>query len=492
MKLLATHSSHPLLLLLCAAAGTVLGLGPPAWSAPAWIVVYASTALLNLVCLPLLVVVTLSGLRHLLGLPQPVHRLLMIAIVGAALMLICSMAGILTAQWSQIGGQLNTTDQLTLGRLVMGQSPAGEIIALLNDQGPIDKQERWAVPDNVFGALTSGNLAAVIFCTLFFGLAFTAQRGPLSDSAVTQLDAISRALEKSISLVNLALPLLVLAYAAQMASQWNPALLRAMSGFLFGFWAVCGMLSFLMLMVLIKMGNAPIGQVLRALKEPFILSLVSSSPLAAVPASIEGLSNRLGFSRGIVEMLIPTSAVFIRTGAALQYAMLAVFVANLYGHQISSIEMLSLAPVVMLAALASAGSSGLASLGFAVTVVAYLQLPYEAALPLFAAIHLFSEGPARVLSLLSSCVLTIIVCGGLPVERPTIIPEVGALNRPVRFFMSRQTIIGMASCVLLSGLLSLVLGISLGLNQPHTQASTATTISPPVTSAFMVASYYEY
>ena len=211
-----------------------------------------------------------------------------------------------------------------------------------------------------------------------------------------------------------------------------------------------------------------------------------------MPASIEGLSNRLGFSRGIVEMLIPTSAVFIRTGAALQYAMLAVFVANLYGHQISSIEMLSLAPVVMLAALASAGSSGLASLGFAVTVVAYLQLPYEAALPLFAAIHLFSEGPARVLSLLSSCVLTIIVCGGLPVERPIIIPEVGALNRPVRFFMSRQTIIGMASCVLLSGLLSLVLGISLGLNQPHTQASTATTIFPPVTSAFMVASYYEY
>ena len=88
MKLLATYATHPALLLLFAAAGTALGLGSPTWSAPAWVVVYASTALLNLVCLPLLVVATLSGLRHLMGLPQPAHRLLMIALVGGALMLL--------------------------------------------------------------------------------------------------------------------------------------------------------------------------------------------------------------------------------------------------------------------------------------------------------------------------------------------------------------------------------------------------------------------
>jgi Na+/H+-dicarboxylate symporter len=483
MKLLASHASHPLLLLLCAAAGTVLGLGPPAWSAPAWGVVYVSTALLNLVCLPLLVVATLSGLRHLLGLPQPAHRLLMIAIVSATLMLICAMAGILTAQWSQIGGQLDTTDQLTLGHLVMGQSPAGEAISISDDQGPTENQERWAVPDNVFGTLSSGDLAAVMFCTLFFGLAFTAQKGSLSDSTVNQLDAIYRALEKCISLVNLALPLLVLAYAAQIASQWNPSLLRAMSSYLLCFWTVCGVLVISMVMVLKKMVNAPLGQVLQALKAPSVLSLVSASPLAAVPASIEGLSDRLGFSRGIVEMLMPTSAVFLRTGAALQYAMLTVFVAHLYGHQISPIEMLTLAPVAVLAALASAGSSGLASLGFAVTVVAHLRLPHEAALPLFAAIHLFCEGPARLLSLLSSCVMTVFVCGGLPVERSKLSQQGGDLQGPVRFSMTRQSVIIMASCVLLSGLLSLILGFALGLRQFGTNAPASTAISISATPA---------
>jgi hypothetical protein len=133
--------------------------------------------------------------------------------------------------------------------------------------------------------------------------------------------------------------------------------------------------------------------------------------------------------------------------------------------------------VAVLAALASAGSSGLASLGFAVTVVAHLRLPHEAALPLFAAIHLFSEGPARLLSLLSSCVLTVFVCGGLPIERSKLSQPDGALQGPVRFSMTRQSVIIMASCVLLSGLLSLILGLALGLRQFGTNAPASTTIS---------------
>jgi Na+/H+-dicarboxylate symporter len=488
MKFLATHATHPLLLLLCAAAGTLLGMGPPAWSAPAWVVVYVSTALLNLICMPLLVVAILSGLRHLLGLPHPVYRLGMIVLAGAALMLIFAMAGILTAQWSQIGGQLNPEDQQTLGDFVMRQAPAGESMDLGGGHGPIQSQPNWALPDNVFFALSSGDLAAVMFCTLFFGLAFTVQRGPMSDTVVNQLDAISRALEKSISMVNLALPLLVLAYAAQMASQWDAVLMRAMSGYLLTFWILCSVMALIMLLVLIKLAKTPFSQVLQALKEASVLSLISASPLAAVPASIEALSNRLGFSRGIVEMLMPTSAVFLRTGAALHFAMLTVFVANLYGQQLTLLEMMTLAPVAVFAALASAGASGLASLGFAVAVVAHLQLPFEAALPLFAAINLFSEGPARLLSFLCSCVLTVFVCGGLPIERPKVSPAVRGLNGPVRFTLSRQSAILMVSCFMLASLLSLILGVAFGMRQNGMNGSTATTLSPALTPALIAAS----
>jgi len=281
--------------------------------------------------------------------------------------------------------------------------------------------------------------------------------------------------------------LLVLAYAAQIASQWNPTLVRAMSGYLLAFWCLCSILAVLMLMVLVKLTQAPWVQILQSLKEASVISLVSASPLAAVPASIEGLSSRLGFSRGIVDMLMPTSAVFLRTGAAMQFAMLGAFVAQLYGHPITLLEMLGLAPVAVMAALASAGSTGLASLGFAVSVVAYLRLPHEAALPLFAAVHIFSEGPARLLSLLSSYVMIVFVCGGLPKERTTVSSDLQLIDGPVRFTLSRPTAIIMLSCFLMAGLLSLVLGVALGLRQLEIDASTATKVSPALTPALMVA-----
>lgn len=455
--------SHPLVLLLFGAAGVLLGLAAPTWTGPAALIVQVSTALLNLLSAPLLIVATLSGLRHLLSLPHPARRLLMIVLAGAALLLLCALVGVLAAQWGQIGWQLEDDVQSALGHLVIRTSHEADL--LLFDSNPdsaVATPARWALPDNVFFALTSGNLAAVMFCTLFFGLAFTAQRRELADSTLGMLEAISRTLEKMIGMVNVALPLLVLAFAAQLTHQWSPRLFSAMASFLVSFWALVGLLCVGLIWMIYKMGTSPMGQVLQALKVPVMLSLVIPSAMAWVPSSIEGLGNRLGFSRGIVEMLIPASAVFLRTGAALQYAMLSVFVAHLYGHQVSTAEWLSLVPMAMAAALASAGTSGLASLGFAAMVVAHLKLPFEAALPLFAAINLFCEGATRLLSLLSSCVLAVFVCGGLPIEKQQN-PTASTPSGPIHFTLNRRTAAAVVSCLLLTSVLSCLLGLALGL-----------------------------
>jgi hypothetical protein len=85
-------------------------------------------------------------------------------------------------------------------------------------------------------------------------------------------------------------------------------------------------------------------------------------------------------------------------------------------------------------------------------------------------------------------VLTVFVCGGLPVERPNVSPAVPGLNGPVRFRLSRQSAFLMASCFMLAGLLSLILGVALGLRQNGMNASTATTISPALTPALIAAS----
>jgi Na+/H+-dicarboxylate symporter len=478
MQFKLAHATHPLLLLLCAAAGILLGQAPATWSHAAVVVVEVSTALFNLVCLPLLVVSTLTGLRHVLGMPLPGRRLMVVALAAVGLLLTGALAGTLVAAWSQIGWQLDASSQVALGQVVM-QGGGHEAMQLHPAPAPANTGINagaylaW-LPNNAFFALASGELAAVMFCTVFFGLAFTAQSSALSVSAQALLEAVSRTLEKLISILNLAVPVLVLACAAQLTRQWDEAFMRAMSGFLVGFGAVTIVLCAASVLTLAKLGALPLRQVWQALHMPALLSLVSVSPLAAVPSSVEGMSNRLGFSRGIVEMLMPASMVFLRTGAALQLAMLTVFVSHMYGQHITPLQMMTLVPVAVVAALASSGNSGLANLSFTAWVVAQLKLPFEAALPLFAAIQLFSEGPARLLSLLSSCVLTAFVCGGLPMEKQNL-SRPAAFKPPLSLGLSRSSASLLVSCVLLAGLLSMVLGVALGLRK----ASPAEFKAPP-------------
>lgn len=448
--------------------GAVAGYLSPFWRHPASLLVDVISSLLNLVGMPLLIVATVYGLRHLLVLPMPAKRVTMIVGISIAVLWVCAQTGVIAAHLSGIGSQLDASSQRVMGELVMGARETKESVALNNNESDTSPTEKgWGLPDNVFLALATGQLPSVMLCIVLFGLAFTVQPPSLSDSTMSLLEAVYRSLEKIIELVNLAAPLLVMAYAAQLAANWNPALIRSMSGFLVGFLATCAGLCTVLVFIIYKLGKASAVEVLSALKLPMLLAMVSPSSLAAVPTTVDALSNRLGFSRGIVEMLVPTSAVFLRCGAALQYAMLSVFIAHMYYRPLSVQELLTISTVATAAALASSGSYGLTSLGYASMVVGYLKLPYEAALPLFLAVELFCEGPSRLLSLLGGCAMTAMVCGGLPLEKPKEPNKApGMPSGPLRVVMSRGTVGLVAACVLAAGALSVALGIAFGIRQP--------------------------
>ncbi len=236
MNLRFVATSHPLVLLLCATVGVVLGQASPVWQAPAQWILGVSMALLELVCLPLLMVATISGLRHILSQPHPFKRTGMVVLVGVTLMLGCALAGALFAQWSGLGDQLSTGQLQDLGRRVM--SLPHDTVQLGGGHAQPVPAPVWTVPDNAFNALVGGNLVSVMFCTLFFGLAYIVERRTASDILDRVLEAVYRALEKIIGWVNMTLPLLWLALAVQWSAGWDWALLQAMAGFLMGFWGL--------------------------------------------------------------------------------------------------------------------------------------------------------------------------------------------------------------------------------------------------------------
>jgi Na+/H+-dicarboxylate symporter len=205
--------------------------------------------------------------------------------------------------------------------------------------------------------------------------------------------------------------------------------------------------------------------VLLELKAPLLVGLTSGSATAPIPHTIEAMSARLGFPRGLVELVVPFGSVFVRAGSALYFALAAVFVANLYGLPVNATEMAWIAAASAGAAFLSAGQNGLGTIGYASVVLSVLQLPVEAAVVLLVAVDLICDGPRNVLSLVCTCAVIALVSAGLPSERTAAREARGSERRGgavVQLLLTRAQLLLAGGCALTAASLIVLMGIGVG------------------------------
>jgi len=473
MGFLKHLSNSPLALLVCVLGGGLVGWLMPSVGSQAFIVGQIYLALVNMAALPLLVVATFFGLRQTLLLPQPGRRTLMIVAFAVGLVVMCAVLGAGLGVLAGAGQNMSPSSREYLGTLVQsatGDAANAEVALYGADAGAEKTSGLWKpVPDNFFRALAEGQSLGILICAILFGLAFAALLRAQSNALMGIFEAIYRALELIISRINVLIPVLAFGMAAYFVAKTDTRTLQAMGSFLASFFVFSISLSVLATGLIWKKSGLSPGVVLSALKAPALISLTSASTTATIPDAIEAMSSRLGFSRGIVELVIPTSSVFMRSGAALYFALLAVFVANIYGRSISAEEFLLICLGASMAAFASAGNNSLAAVGFAGIVLSMLNLPIEAALALFLAVDLICEGPRNLLTLLFACVLIVLVSKGLPSERTEVAAstDLKALE-PVRFVFSRAGAAMALACVVLVAILITIAGIGVGMRTTET------------------------
>jgi aerobic C4-dicarboxylate transport protein len=470
MGFLKRLSNSPLGLLLCVLGGALAGWLAPSVGRDAFVLGQIYLALVNMAALPLLVVATFFGLRQTLSLPQPGKRTLMIVGLAIGLVVLCAFLGAILGVLASPGQNLSAASREYLGTLVQSAGgSAADAEMSLYDTGVIaaPASGHWGiVPDNFFRALAEGQSLGILVCAILFGLAFAAFLKNQTSPLMGIFEAIYRALEQIISRVNMFIPVLAFGMAAYFVANTEVQTVHAMGGFLASFFVFSMLLSGLSVALIWKKSGQSLGVVVSALKTPALISLTSASTTASIPDTIEAMSARLGFSRGIVELVIPVSSVFMRSGAALYFALLAVFVANIYGRPVAAEEFLLICVSATMAAFASAGSNSLAAVGFASIVLTMLKLPIEAALALFLAIDLVCEGPRNLLTLLFACVLIVLVSRGLPSERIEVAAsvDVKALE-PIRFVFSKTSVVLAFTCVVLVAILITIAGVGVGMRK---------------------------
>ncbi|MEP6791328.1 MAG: cation:dicarboxylase symporter family transporter [Ramlibacter sp.] len=471
MGFLRRFAVSPIALLACLVAGGLVGRFVPDLGAYAAVLGQVYLGVVSMAALPLLVVATFFGLRQTLSLPQPGWRVLMIVGLAIVLVALCAAVGTLFGALAEPGKNLDHSTREYLGALVQqaGTAAGDTEISLIDVEQsaspPVENFLTDLFPDNFFRALVDGKSLGILLCAIIFGLAFAALSKAQNSSLTNVFEAIYRALEIIISRVNLFIPVLVFSMAAYFVARTDPRAIAAMGSFLGWFLFLAVALAGLAVALIRRQCALPAVDVLVALKAPGLISLTSASTTASIPDTIDAMSNKLGFSRGIVELVTPISSVFLRSGSALYYALLTIFVANLYGRSLAAEELLLVCAGASLAAFASAGNNSAANVGFAGLVLAMLQLPAEAALALFLVIDVICEGPRNLLTLMFACALIALVSRGLPSERQAAEAAAGPVLAPIRFAFTRADLmVGVAGSVIVAILL-VVLGVGVGMRR---------------------------
>jgi aerobic C4-dicarboxylate transport protein len=469
MGFLKALAQSPLALLLCLLAGVVAGVVVPSLAESAFVLGQVYLALINMVAIPLMVVATIFGLRQTMALPLPARRSAMIVVLGFGLVFLAASIGTGLGYLAGPGQHMDADSRAYLGAVVLsadGAAGNAEISLFgVDAEDALPAPRLWAIllPDNFFRALAQGQTLGILSCAILFGLAFAAMGKTRSNMLMNVFEAIYRTFEVIIYRVNLFIPVLAFGMAAHFAANVDGQILRSMGSFVAVFVAASLALATVSIVLVWRSVGTSLGMVLSSLKTPILISLTSASSTASVPDTIRAMSAKLGYSRGIVELVVPAASIFVRAGSAVYFALLAVFVANIYGHALNGTELVLICVGAAMSAFASAGASSFAIVGSGSVVLSLLNLPVEAALALFLAIDLICEAPRNLLSTLCCCVLIVLVCRGLPSERMDArLVDVPGPAAPIQLKFTRESAFVALLCSAVLAALIVLAGIGVG------------------------------
>lgn len=304
-----------------------------------------------------------------------------VAVVGAIVLLVMHP-----------GANISTATMQTFGLMVGSDSSSSDTVMNLYGADLPAKSPRFSdvlaslVPTNIFAALANGDALKALVFALLFGLAVGRVPERISVGLSQSLETVYHACQKLMHWLSYPLPLILFCMSAAQLGKSGVGPLHAMLQFVLAFFVASALLLVLAAIIIWKRSSDSLGKTLDALRAPFALALATRNSAACMPSMVESLVDGLGFARSRVELLVPLTISLLRVGPMVYYVCATLFIAQLYGHALGVVEVVTALLASVLAGFASAGMTGLVTVSLVGMTCAYLRLPFEAAFILFLAV----------------------------------------------------------------------------------------------------------
>ncbi len=245
------------------------------------------------------------------------------------------------------------------------------------------------VPTNPFYALANAQMLQVVFFALILGLAMTRLHGKKIGQAgdvghvVQVFQLLSDAIIEMVHMIMKLAPLGVFALMAGVIADMgkDPDQLGQLLTALLGYMAtvVIALLLHLLLVyaLLLKfMAKVPLRRFFKSMVPAQLLAFSSSSSAATLPVTMDCVEKGVGVDEEVSSFVLPLGATINMDGTGLYQGVAAVFIATVYGLDLSLGQQLT---IVLTASLASIGTAAVPGVGIVMLTIVLkaIDVPLE-------------------------------------------------------------------------------------------------------------------
>jgi len=262
------------------------------------------------------------------------------------------------------------------------------------------------IPTTVVDAFAKGDILEVVLVAILFGCALSAV-GPRCKPLLDVFDALSAAVFGVVNLLMKFAPIGAFGAMAFTVGKYGIASLGPLAKLIATFWITSILFVLIVLGAITWMAGFGIVRFLIYIKEEILLVLATSSSETAIPTLMEKLE-KLGCSKSMVGLIVPTGFTFNTDGTSLYMTLAALFVAQATNTNLTLLQQLTIFSVAVLTSKGASGVQGAAFIALVGTLAVVPAIPV-AGMALILGIDRFMSMFRGLVNMIGNGVATLVI-----------------------------------------------------------------------------------
>ena len=262
------------------------------------------------------------------------------------------------------------------------------------------------IPDSVVGAFAKGDVLQVLLFAIIFGFALMVM-GERGKTVLNLIDDLAHGVFGVIAIVMKVAPIGAFGAMAFTVGKYGPQSLGSLFGLIVTFYATSLIFVFVVLGIVARIAGFSIFKFLNYIKAELLVVLGTSSSESVLPQIMEKME-RLGCSKPVVGLVVPTGYSFNLDGTNIYMTLATLFIAQALGVPLDLGQQLTIIGVAMLT---SKGATGVTGAGF-ITLAATLAAISPALVPgmaIILGIDKFMSECRALTNLVGNSVATVVI-----------------------------------------------------------------------------------